>query len=221
MATFLKKIHTTDEDELNLGKDLLKFLTETLELDLNSLHIMFKNIFNLPVVLVLNFRKTLKRSECEYVKQKHMTRNYEFERRLTRLKIIPKSSRVVFFVVKRSRSRKHPFETYQKMATIRLQDTYLRFLNSGKARHRLTTIPPSYVIEGRTMLPSREVDDAFSKRCQLRIVRPYHCFFVFFLFQLSSSFYDDSQRDVEKSFSSSLFSLDIFSQHLSNCPMYE
>ena len=103
MATFLKKIHTSDEDELNLGKDLLKFLTEVLELDLNSLHIMFKNIFNLPVVLVLNFRKTLKRSECEYVKQKHMTRNYEFERRLTRLKIIPKSSRVVFFVVKRYR----------------------------------------------------------------------------------------------------------------------
>ena len=168
MATFLKKIHTTDEDELNLGKDLLKFLTETLELDLNSLHIMFKNIFNLPVVLVLNFRKTLKRSECEYVKQKHMTRNYEFERRLTRLKIIPKSSRVVFFVVKRSRSRFHPFETYEKMATIRLEDTYLRFLNSGKARHRLTTIPPSYVIEGRTMLPSREVDDAFSKRCHYK-----------------------------------------------------
>ena len=168
MATFLKKIHTSSEDELRLGKDLLKFLTEILELDLNSLHITFKNVFNLPIVLVMNFRKTLKRSEGEYVKQKHLTRNYEFEHRLTRLRFIPKHFRVAFFVVKRSRSRSHPWETYEKMATIRLEDTYLRFFNSGKARHRITTIPPSYAIEGHTMLPSRAVDDAFSRRCRYK-----------------------------------------------------
>jgi hypothetical protein len=167
-ASFLKRIHLEDEEDNEslqlLGKDLLKYLTETLELDLNSLHIAFKRVFDLPIILVMMFRKTLRRSEGEYVKQKHLTRHYEFEHRLTRLKIVPRNMRVVFYVVKRSRSRSHPWEAYERMATIRIEDTYLRFLNSGHARDKITTISPSYVVEGHTTLPSHAVEDAFRNR---------------------------------------------------------
>lgn len=158
------RIHGRTEEETSLGKYLLKFMTKTLELDLNSLHVAFKSVFGLSVILVLYSRKHLKEEDARTIRQEHFKRKYRVERRLTRLKIVPREARVAFFRVSISRHVSHSYERFERIAMIRLEDTYLRYLHSGRARNSLTTITPPYKLDGRLILPCEKISENESKR---------------------------------------------------------
>lgn len=149
---------------MDLGRYVLKFLTERLEVDLIKIHIAFWEIFKRRILVVMILKTVLKSADAKIVRQKHFARHYEFETRLGRLKRMPKTMHPIVFTVKTCRDHSHAFSDFERIGKIRLEDTFLQFHRSKDAKHRYTTMAPSFKYNEEYMFPSRQERECFVNR---------------------------------------------------------